>query len=108
MRRGFEHAGNAERGAELLGVPIETPEVQAALMLYAYRQAHHQSGIDTAHWEQNDEATQSAAVNEWVKDPNSKDTLAAAFRAYARTHPHKRINIEDDEELGELLAAVAH
>lgn len=92
--------------AELPGLPIDAPEVQGALALAAYRAAHGRQDIDTVDWERNDPATQSSALYEWIGKLNDKNSSASLYRAYAEKHPHKRIDIGDEEALKETLNAI--
>jgi hypothetical protein len=90
--RGFERLGKAEpgQGAELLGSPIGAPEVQAALA------THKWQGMSP-----------DGAMREWVgddlDDPNS---FASLYRAYVEEHPHKRIDITDDDALEETITVL--
>ena len=92
--------------AELPGLPIDAPEVQGALALAAYRASHDRQDINTADWEQNDPATQSSALYEWIGKLSDKNSSASLYRSYAERHPHKRIDIGDNETLKEVLSAI--
>lgn len=107
MKEWLKHIGVPElwHGAEH-NFPIGAFEVQAALALAAYRESHHQRGINTAHWEDNDPAIQEDAMAQWIRDANDPNSLAAAYRRYAYEHPHKRVDIKDCDSLGEILAAL--
>ncbi|MFI5260628.1 MAG: hypothetical protein ACHQU0_02445 [Candidatus Paceibacteria bacterium] len=111
--RGNEHiqATDLGRGAETVGFPIESPEVQEALMLLAYRDALKKKGdavgsseILLADPEKNALEVQAAAGANWVESLPDRGSLAAAFRAYAETHPYKRVHVGDEGELEELIA----
>ena len=108
IMKGFEQAGTPElwQGSELSGLPIDAPEVQGALALVAYRAAHGGRGINPVAWEQNDAATQSAALNEWVGEVDDKSSFAALYRMYVEKYPHKRIDLGDTEALTEILEAL--
>ena len=102
--RSFEQGGeHARPKVEIRGLPIEAPEVQVALALFAYGEAHHQSSTQPAHWEENDEAIQSAAMGEWIGDPDEGNSLAALSRAYIEEHPLAHININDPDALRNIL-----
>lgn len=106
--RGLEQAGiPGGQGAEMLGLPVDAPEVQGALALSAYRATHELRDINPADWEQNNAAIQSAAMSEWVGEPSDEDSLAESYRVYVEEHPHKRVDIRDDETLEEILLALA-
>ena len=91
---------------EAPGLPIDAPEVQGALMLLEYRETHGKAEVDVAHWEQNDEATQLAAMGEWVGDPEDKYSFAALYRAYAEQHPQEHVDVSDDRVLRNILATL--
>jgi hypothetical protein len=103
----MEQAGGAEpgRNIEHFGVPIDAPEVQAALALAAYRVVHHREDVNPADWQENDEEVRTEAMFEWTGGPNDASP-AAQYRAYADAHPHERIDMNDREALEELLAAL--
>ena len=107
--KGFEahkthhHPVSAESWVEL-----DKPEVQIELALFAYRAAHHQPGVDVAHWDKNAETIQSAAMIEWygdMSDPNS-NSYAARYRRYVQAHPGKAIDTTDNLQLQECLTAL--
>lgn len=107
--RGHEQlsgGSESQRGFEAHSLPIQSPEVQAVLMLTAYQAAHSEQRVNLEDWEQNDASVQSAAMIEWVGDLEDKNSCAALFRAYVDDHPTDRINTHEECELTKLLAVV--
>jgi hypothetical protein len=115
--RGHERIQVTEpgRGAETIGSPIESPEVQEALMLLAYRDELKKKGnesesneITIADPEKNTLEIQSAAGAFWVEPSlHGGDSFASSFRAYAEAHPYKRVHTGDEGELEDLITELA-
>ncbi len=106
----LERAGGtgSERGqpVEVSGLPIDMPQVQAALMLAAYGATHGRKNIDFFDWEKNEARTQAEAMREWVADPDDHTTYAARYRRYVGAHPGAHVDIADSEALAALLHAI--
>jgi hypothetical protein len=109
--RSLEHTSGigGAADAETYGQPISMPEVQGALMLMAYREAHkndqHPPKINLADLEANDADIQVGAMNEWIA--GEEQSSAARFRAYADAHPHMRVQTHNEQEISELLIEVS-
>ncbi len=102
MRHGAEGAGKGKH----LGKPLEGFEAQAATMLTAFKDAHHNPDIDPAHIDHNDPAILDAAAEEWTGDPDDKDSLAARYRKFADEHPEEHVGLNNRKKLRELIAAL--
>lgn len=100
-------AAGAGREAELSGTPIDAPKVQIALALAAYAKIRNRTDINPSNWEQNDEATQNAAMMEWVNADENRQSPSSRYRAYLEKYPHKRIDLTDKQSIEELLAEIA-
>lgn len=91
----------------MLGVPIDSNEAQAALMLIAYREAHradeHPPIISLSDLENGNSTVESAAGDEWIAEPDGEMSLSALYRAYIEKHPHQRINVQDEHVLQDIV-----
>ena len=99
----------------MLGLSIDAPEVQGTLMLYAYREGLKKDAskkleadsVNLADLEKNELSVQSAAGSAWVETGDNRESLSSSFRAYADAHPYKRVDVSDEEDLGNLLDTLA-
>lgn len=104
------------RSEGALEFSIEEFELQPALILYAYAEAHRAEledkgmTIDFADCEKNPGDLCMSAEREWESKGESgvEPSLAERYRAYAGNPAHAgtRVDVRDAEALGRLLAAV--
>ncbi|HUX81146.1 MAG TPA: hypothetical protein VMV38_02405 [Candidatus Paceibacterota bacterium] len=110
MKNSFEHEGlrNQPWRPEQTGSSITSPEVQIALALLAYDEAHHTHSLYRPEEEHTPADTgPSSAMNEWIGgDPLHPNSYAVQYRSYVESHPHEYVDIHDPEALSKLLDAL--
>lgn len=103
------------RAPEAGGFLINEPEVQASLLLFAYRERLKREGgdeneiqsIHVADPEATDPAIALRAVEAWGKETDGMPCPSVSFRKYVDAHPGERIDTSSDEALAKLLADIA-
>ena len=102
------------RAPEAGGFLINEPEVQASLLLYAYRERLKREGgdeseirsINVADSEATDPAIALRAVEAWGREIDGMPRSSVSFRQYVEAHPGERIDTSNDEALARLLADI--
>ena len=95
-RRRLEHPGDA----------VDSPPVQAALMLFVYRAMHSLPDVDVTNAQRNSAEIQADAALEWIGDIHDPHSLAALYRSYVSSHPHERVDLQNEGDLERLLANI--